>query len=70
MKPKAKIAPKSRVIFNPLRQVVIDPCCASALYKTRTGAYAHQCYDNSELLIDENDPEFESCTCGKPNPKT
>ena len=68
--PKVKIAAASRIVFNPLNQVVFDPCCPLKNNSTRTGKYAHLCYDCDELLIDETDPEFACCTCGMPNPKT
>lgn len=29
----------------------------------RDGKFAHFCHEWDDALIDENDPEFESCTC-------
>lgn len=31
--------------------------------RTRSGKYAHFCYEWDELLIDESDPEIETCCC-------
>lgn len=70
-KPKGKITSKAiptRVVFNPHNNVITDTL--GPLTKSRHGKYAHYCYDWDELLIDENDPEFEVCNCGKPNAKT
>ena len=35
----------------------------------RTGKYAHACYEWDEMLIDEGDPEFESCLCFRDDPE-
>ncbi len=68
--PKGEIA---RVVFNPHNKELteeFDNVRGVAAHITRKGKYAHYCYDWDEMLIDENDPEFEACTCGKPNPLT
>jgi len=73
MKAKAKITKAPRIIFNPTRKWICDPVPGTGcpLYKgARNGLYAHFCYDWDEMLIDETDPEFNSCMCGMPNPKT
>lgn len=70
MKPKAKIAKLARVVFNPDQAVIYDPAPANSLHNYRCGKYSHYCYDNNEMLIDENDSEFATCNCGKPNSKT
>lgn len=72
MKSKAKIATKSRVVFNPNRLDMYETDSKHVMIQgsMRDGLYAHYCYDWDEMLIDENDPEFECCNCGKPNPKT
>lgn len=59
--------PKERMVFNPTNGVVTDPCCTKRKYFSRRGKYAHLCFDWNEMLIDETDPEFETCTCGIPD---
>lgn len=67
---KGEIAKSSRIIFNPTGKIIRDPVGPENVATARSGIYAHFCYDWDELLIDETDPEFEACTCGKSNPKT
>jgi hypothetical protein len=69
VKPKGKIVKPSRIIFNPNNAVIVDPC-DTGLNVIRSGKYAHYCYEWDEMLIDEHDPEFEACNCGKPNPRS
>jgi hypothetical protein len=68
VKPKGKIVKPSRVVFNPHNELIFENL--NQPIRSRKGRYAHYCYEWDEMLIDENDPEFESCLCGMPNPKT
>ena len=36
---------------------------------TRSGKYAHFCNEWDDMLIDENDPEFEACHCFSGDPE-
>jgi len=67
MKAKVKIA---RVVFNPHQEIVYDDLTKNRLHNYRCGIYAHFCYEWDEMLIDENDPEFETCSCGMPDGRT
>ena len=68
---KAKTAKPSRVLLNPNRLRIVDPCEHElGLPRERNGIFAHYCYEWDEMLIDETDPEFATCLCGCPNPKT
>jgi len=70
VKPKAKIGSSTRrIVFNPNRVVITDDSVWP--FESRSGQYAHFCYEFDDMLIDETDiKEFASCNCGKPNPKT
>ena len=61
---------QERIIFNPHRIMIIDPNPDDGKHQKRAGIYAHFCFDWYDRLIDENDVEFSSCTCGVPNLKT
>ena len=67
---KAKPAKKrlSRVILNPRSEVLTEEI--RGIVTRRSGKFAHYCYDYDEMLIDENDPEFQTCLCGVPNART
>lgn len=68
VKPKGKIAPPVRIVFNPHNAVLTD--VLGPITKMRHGRYAHYCYSWDELLIDEGDEEFKVCECGVPNART
>ncbi len=60
---------QERIVFNPTRQPIKCHVGAKEVI-TRSGKYAHFCYEWDDMLIDETDKEFEVCQCGKPNPRT
>ena len=69
--PKGRTVKIERVVFNPTEKVITDPDVpVGSPYSERKGKYAHLCYDWDEMLIDEHDSEFSSCSCGLPNTRT
>jgi hypothetical protein len=70
IRPKGKIISRIRVKFNPNRYGFTEGKPGTPDFRIRKGLYAHNCYDHNELLIDETDPEFASCKCGCPDPRS
>ncbi|MGH9909437.1 MAG: hypothetical protein ACRD32_02235 [Nitrososphaerales archaeon] len=58
--PVTKLKGPDRIVFNPTGATIVDPVTG----RLRTGCFAHYCYSQNELLIDETDIEFQTCDCG------
>lgn len=50
---------KGRVLLNPSGKTIVDGNVQ------RSGKMAHNCYEWDEMLIDETDPEYDACLCGR-----